>query len=52
MERTFAWLENFRRFTIDYEFHGTTAEAVVQLVFCKSVKYCLINFLNNFINSF
>lgn len=35
VERTFAWLENFRRLTIDYEFHAGTAEAMVQLAFCK-----------------
>lgn len=35
VERSFAWLENFRRLTIDYEFHAETAEAMVQLAFCK-----------------
>lgn len=35
VERSFAWLENFRRLTIDYEYHTDTAEAVVQLAFCK-----------------
>lgn len=35
VERAFAWLENFRRLTIDYEFHADTAEAMVQLAFCK-----------------
>ena len=31
VERTFSWLENFRRLTIDYEFLAETAEAMVQL---------------------
>jgi len=35
VERSFAWLENFRRLTIDYEYHAETAEAMVQLTFCK-----------------
>ena len=35
VQRAFAWLENFRRMTIDYEFHADTAEAMVQLAFCK-----------------
>ena len=35
VERTFSWLENFRRLTIDYEFKADTAEALVQLACCK-----------------
>ena len=35
VERSFAWLENFRRLTIDYEYHTDTAKAMVQLAFCK-----------------
>ncbi|MEY8464552.1 MULTISPECIES: transposase [Bacteroides] len=35
VQRAFAWLKNFRRMTIDYEFHADTAEAMVQLAFCK-----------------
>ena len=35
VERTFSWLENFRRLTIDYEFKADTAEAMVQLACCK-----------------
>ena len=35
VEKSFAWLENFRRLTIDYEYHADTAEAMVQLAFCK-----------------
>lgn len=33
VERSFSWLENFRRLTIDYEFLADTAEAMVQLAF-------------------
>lgn len=35
VERSFAWLENFRRLTIDYEYYAETAVTMVQLVFCK-----------------
>ena len=35
VERSFAWLENFRRLIIDYEYHADTAETMVQLAFCK-----------------
>lgn len=31
VERTFSWLENFWRLTIDYEYLAETAEAMVQL---------------------
>ncbi|MCQ2960354.1 MAG: transposase [Bacteroidales bacterium] len=34
VERSFAWLENFRRLTIDYEFHAETAVTMIQLAFC------------------
>ena len=35
VERTFAWLENFRRLTIDYEYHTDFAEPIVLLDFCE-----------------
>ena len=35
VECSFAWLENFRRLTIDYEFLVDTAEAMVQLAFTQ-----------------
>ncbi|MBU3809298.1 MAG: transposase, partial [Candidatus Phocaeicola faecipullorum] len=35
VERSFSWLENFRRLTIDYEFLAETAEAMVQLAFIQ-----------------
>lgn len=35
LDRSFAWLENFRRPTIDYEFLADTAEARVQLAFTQ-----------------
>ena len=41
VERTFSWLENFRRLTIDYEFLAETAEAMVQLA-------CIQIMLNKF----
>ena len=33
VERSFSWLVNFRRLTIDYEFLADTAETMVQLAF-------------------
>lgn len=35
VERSFSWLENYRRLTIDYEYLAETAEAMVQLAFCQ-----------------
>ena len=35
VERSFSWLENFRRIAMDYEFHSDTGEAMVQLAFCR-----------------
>ncbi|MCI1682733.1 MAG: IS5 family transposase [Bacteroides sp.] len=35
VERSFAWLENYRRLTIDYEFLAETSLAMVQLAFYK-----------------
>ena len=37
VERTFTWLENYRRLTIDYEFHADTAEAMIQLACCRTM---------------
>ncbi|MCQ2193606.1 MAG: transposase, partial [Paludibacteraceae bacterium] len=34
VERSFAWLENFRRLTIDYEFYSEPSVAMIQLAFC------------------
>lgn len=34
VERSFAWLENFRRLTIDYEFYSESSVAMIQLAFC------------------
>lgn len=45
VERTFSWLENFRRLTIDYEFLAETAEAMVQLA-------CVQIMLNKFLYDF
>lgn len=35
VEQSFAWLENFRRPTIDYEYLADTVEAMVQLAFAQ-----------------
>ncbi|MFQ7265835.1 MAG: transposase [Paraprevotella clara] len=35
VEQTFAWLENFRRLTIDYEFLAETAKTMVQIAFIQ-----------------
>ena len=35
VERSFAWWENLRCLTIDYEFMADTAEAMVQLAFTQ-----------------
>jgi putative transposase len=35
VERSFARLENFRRLTIDYEYHAHTEISMLQLAFCK-----------------
>lgn len=37
VERTFAWLENYRRLTIDYEFLSETAEAMVGVAFIQII---------------
>ena len=37
--RSFSWLENFRRLTIDYEYLANTAETMVQL---ETEFYCHI----------
>ena len=35
VERSFSWLENFRRIAMDYEFYSETGVAMVQLAFCR-----------------
>ena len=35
VERSFSWLENFRRIAMDYEFYSNTGKAMVQLAFCR-----------------
>lgn len=37
VERTFSWLENYRRLTIDYEFLTKTAEAMVGIAFIRMI---------------
>ena len=36
-KQSFAWLENFKRLTIDYEFLASTAESMTQLAFAQIV---------------
>lgn len=49
VERSFSWLENFRRIAIDHEFYSDTGEAKVQPAFCRLMynKLCDWN-LNSF----
>nr|WP_297329874.1 transposase [uncultured Bacteroides sp.] len=35
VEGTFAWIENYRRMTTDYEFRTESAEAMLQIIFCQ-----------------
>ncbi|MBQ2321927.1 MAG: transposase, partial [Bacteroidales bacterium] len=35
VERSFSWLENFRRLTTDYEFLAESSVAIVQLAFIR-----------------
>lgn len=35
VERTFSWIENYRRMTMDYEFETGSAEAMLQITFCQ-----------------
>ncbi len=49
IERSFAWLENFRRLTIDYEYYAETAVTMIQLVFCKIM---LNKYFDWFLNRF
>mgnify|MGYP000880310652 CR=1 FL=1 len=35
VERTFSWIENYRRMTIDYERCSESAEAMLHLSFCQ-----------------
>lgn len=37
VERAFAWLENYRRLTIDYEFLTETAETMVAIAFMQII---------------
>ena len=35
VERTFSWIENYRRRTTDYEYKTESAEAMLQITFCQ-----------------
>ncbi len=43
VERSFAWLYNFRRIALDYEFHSESSEAMIQNAFAK----IMLNKLSN-----
>ena len=43
VERSFAWLYNFRRIALDYEFHSESSEAMIQIAFSK----IMLNKLSN-----
>ena len=43
VERSFAWLYNFRRVALDYEFHSEATEAMIQIAFSK----IMLNKLSN-----
>ena len=36
VERTFPWMENYRRMTVDYERSSNSAEAMLYVSFCQS----------------
>ena len=35
VERTFSWIENYRRMTTDYEYKTESAEAMLQITFAQ-----------------
>jgi putative transposase len=35
VERTFSWIENYRRMTTDYEYKTESAEAMLQMTCCQ-----------------
>ena len=35
VERTFVWFESYKRLSKDFEYHSSTAEAMVQLAMIK-----------------
>ena len=43
VERSFAWLYNFRRIALDYEFYSESSEAMIQIAFSK----IMLNRLSN-----
>ena len=43
VEKSFAWLYNFRRVALDYEFHSESSEAMIQIAFSK----IMLNKLSN-----
>ncbi|MBQ8957962.1 MAG: transposase, partial [Bacteroidales bacterium] len=43
VERPFAWLYNFRRIAMDYEFYSESSEAMIQIAFSKNHAQQIIN---------
>lgn len=43
VERSFAWLYNFRRIAMDYEFYSESSEAMIQIAFSKNMLNKLLN---------
>ncbi len=43
VERSFAWLYNFRRIALDYEFYSESSEAMIQIAFSKIMLNKLLN---------
>lgn len=35
VEKTFSWIENYRRMTTDYEYYTASAEAMLQITLCQ-----------------
>ena len=35
VERTFSWIENYRRMTTNYEYKTESAEAILQITFAQ-----------------
>lgn len=43
VERSFSWIESFRRIAMDYEFYSDTGVAMIQIAFCQLMLNKIIN---------
>lgn len=43
VERTFSWIENYRRMTTEYEYIAKSTETMLQITFCQIMLRILIN---------